>query len=43
MLLRVGEEFDVQVEVHLGELKPDDLDVEFYSGHMKSVDALEGI
>jgi starch phosphorylase len=40
---RVGEEFDVQVEVRLGELKPDDVDVELYSGHMKSVDALEGI
>lgn len=40
---RVGEEFDVQVELRLGELKPDDVDVELYSGHMKSVDALEGI
>ncbi|MGA8019265.1 MAG: alpha-glucan family phosphorylase [Desulfobacterales bacterium] len=40
---RVGEEFNVQVEVRLGELKPDDVDVELYSGHMKSVDALEGI
>jgi starch phosphorylase len=40
---RVGEEFDVQVDVRLGELKPDDVDVEFYGGHMKSVDALGGI
>ncbi|MFZ0243457.1 MAG: hypothetical protein WAL90_17595 [Desulfobacterales bacterium] len=40
---RVGEQFDVTVEVSLGELKPEDVDVELYSGHMKSVIALEGV
>jgi starch phosphorylase len=39
---RVGESFEVQVEVMLGQLKPEELDVELYSGHMRAVDALEG-
>ncbi len=40
---RVGETFRVTVDVCLGQLKPDDIDVELYSGHMRSVDSLEGI
>jgi starch phosphorylase len=39
---RVGESFEVQVEVMLGQLKPEELDVELYSGYMRAVDALEG-
>lgn len=40
---RVGESFEVTVEVSLGELNPDEIFVELYNGHMKAVDALEGI
>jgi starch phosphorylase len=40
---RVGQSFDVQVEVTLGELKPEDVDVELYSGQMKSLDMLGDI
>lgn len=38
---RVGELFEV--EVGLGELNPDKVRVELFNGHMKSVDALQGI
>lgn len=37
---RVGEKFKVVTTVHLGEFQPDEVDVELYYGHMKSVDQL---
>ena len=37
---RVGEDFRVSTVVHLGELKPEEVDVELYYGSMKSVDTL---
>ncbi len=37
---RVGERFRVTTEVSLGELRPDEVEVEFYYGDMKSVDSL---
>jgi len=40
---RVGESFDVTVEVSLGDLDPEEVFVELYNGHMKAVGALEGI
>ena len=40
---RVGETFQVTAVVHLGQLKPDEVNVELYSGHMRSVDSLEAI
>jgi len=40
---RVGDSFDVTVEVDLGKLNPEEVSVELYNGHMKAVDALEGI
>ena len=40
---RVGESFEVTVEVSLGELNHEEVIVELYNGHMKAVDALEGI
>lgn len=36
--LRVGETFEVECEVHLGELTPDEVTVELYYGNLKSVD-----
>jgi starch phosphorylase len=40
---RVGETFQVTAGVHLGKLKPDEIDVELYTGHMRSVDSLDAI
>ncbi len=40
---RVGETFEVTVEVNLGELNPEEVCVELYNGHMKAVDALQGV
>ena len=40
---RVGDSFEVAVEISLGELNPEEISVELYNGHMKSVDALKGI
>jgi starch phosphorylase len=40
---RVGQSFEVTVEVGLGELDPGEVCVELYNGHMKSVDALQGV
>ena len=40
---RVGESFEVTVEISLGELNPEEVFVELYNGHMKAVDTLEGI
>jgi len=37
-LLRVGERLDVECEVHLGELTPEEVTVELYYGTLKSVD-----
>jgi len=37
---RVGEDFRVSAVVYLGELKPDEVDVELYYGSMKSIDTL---
>jgi len=37
---RVGETFQVNVEVALGTLKPDEVDVELYYGKLKQLDAL---
>ncbi|MFH1102624.1 MAG: alpha-glucan family phosphorylase [Pseudomonadota bacterium] len=38
---RVGETLEVTVEVYLGEIKPEEVDVELYSGHMRMTDTLE--
>jgi starch phosphorylase len=38
---RVGETFKVSSEVTLGELQPDEVDVELYYGHLKSLEELE--
>jgi starch phosphorylase len=38
---RVGDSFEVTSEINLGGLTPDEVDVELYYGHMKSLDALE--
>jgi len=38
---RVGEKFEVTAEVNLAELHPDEIDVELYYGHMKSLEDLE--
>jgi glycogen phosphorylase len=40
---RVGETFHVTAGVHLGQLRPDEVDVELYTGHMRSVDSLDAI
>jgi len=40
---RTGELFEVTVEVDLGELNPEEIFVELYNGHMKSVGRLQGI
>jgi starch phosphorylase len=40
---RVGDRFEVTVEVNLGELNPEEIGIELYSGHMKTVDTLESI
>ena len=37
---RVGDTLRLSTLVHLGELQPDEVDVELYYGHFKSVDAL---
>jgi len=37
---RVGEAFPVSVEVNLGKLKPDDLEVELYYGRFKSIETI---
>ncbi len=39
-LFRVGDTFQLSSKVHLGELKPDEVDVELYYGPFKTVDAL---
>ncbi len=39
---RVGEKCEVTADVHLGELLPDEVDVEVYNGRMRSVDTLKG-
>jgi len=39
--LRVGETLRVTAAVYLGELRPDDVDVELYYGHLKSVEKLK--
>ena len=38
---RVGEKFEVTAEVNLAELHPDEIDVELYYGHMRSLEDLE--
>ena len=37
---RVGENFEVTAEVNLAEFQPDEVDVELYYGHMKSLEDL---
>jgi starch phosphorylase len=37
---RVGDSFHVTSEVHLAELKPEEVDVELYYGHLKSLEEL---
>jgi starch phosphorylase len=39
--LRVGETFDVKAKVFLGELLPDEVDVEIYYGSVKGVEELK--
>jgi starch phosphorylase len=36
----VGENFEVTAEVNLAELRPDEVDVELYYGHMQSLENL---
>jgi len=38
---RVGENFEITAEVNLDELHPDEVDVELYYGHMKSLEDLD--
>jgi starch phosphorylase len=38
---RVGEKLKVTAAVYLGELRPDEVDVELYYGHLKSLDMLK--
>jgi starch phosphorylase len=38
---RVGEKFEITSQINLAELKPDEVDVELYYGHMKSLEDLE--
>jgi starch phosphorylase len=38
---RVGESFHVSAEVFLGDLRPDEVEVEIYYGNLKNVDSLE--
>ena len=38
---RVGENFEVTAEVNLAEFQPDEVDVELYYGHMKSLQDLD--
>ena len=40
---RVGDHFDVTAIVHLGELSPDDVDVELCYGKIRSVESIENI
>ena len=40
---RVGEHFNVSAEIYLSRLTPREVDVELYSGHMRSVDRLQDI
>ena len=40
---RVGESFPVSAEIRLGGLSPDEVDVDLYSGVMRSVDSLNDI
>lgn len=40
---RTGEFFEVTVDIFLGELRPEEVFVELYNGHMKSADTLQGI
>jgi starch phosphorylase len=37
---RVGETFQVTAEINLGELRPDEVDVELYYGHLRSLEEL---
>ena len=40
---RIGENFKVQAEIHLGELEPAEICVQLYNGHMRSTDDLREI
>ena len=40
---RVGEHFNVSAEIYLSRLTPREVDVELYSGHMRSVERLQDI
>ncbi len=40
---RVGEYYDITANVYLGDLEPEEVDVEFYYGHMISADKLDAI
>ena len=37
---RVGETFEISTTVHLGDLSPDDVEIQLYYGQLKSVDAV---
>lgn len=39
---RIGESFEVTAEVYLGEIRPEEVEVELYYGQLKSIDALTG-
>jgi starch phosphorylase len=39
----VGETFHVTTDIYLGQLGPDEVDVELYTGHMRYVDSLDAI
>ncbi len=40
-IFRVGDTIDLTSRVHLADLRPEEVDVEIYYGHIKSIDAVE--
>lgn len=38
---RVGDTFHVTAQVHLGELRPDEVEIELYYGHFRTIDTLK--
>ena len=40
---RLGETFQVTTDIQLGQLRPDEVDVELYTGHMRSLDSLDAV
>ncbi len=40
-IFRVGDTIDLFTKVHLGALRPEEVHVELYYGHIKTIDAVE--